>query len=287
MNAPMGTIPTPLTIYYHYVHLFPSKLIKSPTETFEMKTRLSAPCLNYLVLALTCMTLSGCGTVVSRNTPSIAHIHIGHAITGWPLAPKKQGLLVVAELASIAATTNSELMLDAARNGNMERAHKYLSETAKAVDPSFLSDQPSNEYGLRKAAAEAITHLKLASDVEDASANVQRTVTKTAIKAIDLVDRSDELLAYLDAGSKAQDIEEMEIIAEEIVRTLKAISGGPDIQNNYGLYDFREDIESMVAREDPPYATVDSYYLFNLVQLPDGQWGFASRNSRGAAGAGY
>ena len=79
----------------------------------------------------------------------------------------------------------------------------------------------------------------------------------------------------------------MEIIAEEIVRTLISISGGPDIQNNYGLYNFRQDIESMVARENPPYATVDSYYLFNLVQLPDGQWGFASRSSRGAAGAGY
>jgi len=252
-----------------------------------MKTSLITSRLRYLALAIACMTLSACGTVVSKNAPSIAHIHIGHAITGWPLAPKKQGLLVVAELASIAATTNSELMLRAARDGNMERAQKYLYETANAVDPSFLSDKSSNEYGLRKAAAEAITHLKLASEVEDASANVQRTVTQTTIKAIDLVDRSDELLAFLDAGSKARNVEEMEIIAEEIVRTLKSISGGPDIKNNYGLYNFREDIESMVAREDPPYATVDSYYLFNLVQLPGGQWGFASRSSRGSAGAGY
>ena len=243
--------------------------------------------LGHLILIGAMLALSACGTVVSKNTPTIAHIHIGHAITGWPQAPKKQGLLVVAELASIAATTNSELMLDAARNGNMERAQRYLRETAKAVDPSFLNDSASNEYGLRKAAAEAITHLKLASEVADASANVQRTITQTTIKAVDLVDRSDELLAFLDAGSKAQSVEEMEIIAEEIVRTLKTISGGPDIQNNYGLYDFREDIEAMVAREDPPYATVDSYYLFNLVQLSNGQWGFASRNSRGAAGAGY
>lgn len=252
-----------------------------------MNATLNRPRLNYLILILACITLSACASVVSKNTPSISHIHIGHAITGWPLAPKKQGLLVAAELFSIAATTNAELMLDAARGGNMERARKYLNQTAIAVDPSFLSDKPSNEYGLRKAAAEAITHLKLASDVDDASANVQRTVTQTAIKAIDLVDRSDELLAFLDAGSKAQNVDEMEIIAEEIVRTLKSISGGPDIQNNYGLYDFREDIEAMVSREDPPYATVDSYYLFNLVRLSDGQWGFASRNSRGAAGAGY
>jgi hypothetical protein len=155
------------------------------------------------------------------------------------------------------------------------------------VDPGFLSRTTSNEYGLRKAAAEAITHLQLASEVEDASANVQRTVTTTRIKADDLIDRSDELLAYLDAGAKAQSVEEMEIISEEIVRTLKAVAGGPDVSGSYSLYDFRRDIEAMVAREDPPYKTVESYYLFNLVKLPDGQWGFASRSSRGSAGAGY
>jgi inactivated superfamily I helicase len=225
--------------------------------------------------------------VVNREPPTIAHIHIGHAITGWPLAPKKQGLLVVAELSAIAAATNSELMLKAAREGNMERAQKFLRETAEAVEPGFLSRTNSNEYGLRKAAAEAITHLQLASETEDSSANVQRTVTTTRIKAQDLIDRSDELLAYLDAGAKATTIEEMEIIAEEIVRTLKSIAGGPEATDSYSLYNFREDIEAMVAREDPPYQTVDSYYLFNLVKLPDGQWGFASRGSRGSAGVGY
>lgn len=243
--------------------------------------------LTRMMIVPLCLVLAGCASIVNRDAPSIAHIHIGHAITGWPLAPKKQGLLVVAELASIAAMTNAELMLDAARDGNIERAQRYLRETAKQVDPGFLSDSNSNEYGLRKAAAEAITHLKLASEVDDASPNVQRTITQTNIKAIDLVDRSDELLAYIDAGSKATSIDEIEIIAEEIVRSLRAIAGGPDIPDNYGLYDFREDIEAMVAREDPPYQTVDSYYLFNLVRLPDGQWGFASRSSRGSAGVGY
>ncbi len=243
--------------------------------------------LKVLLAGIVITTLSACGTVVSKDAPTIAHIHIGHAITGWPLAPKKQGLLVAAELAAIAAATNSQFMLKAARDGDMERARRYLEDTAKAVDPGFLNQSNSNEYGLRKAAAEAITHLQLASEVEDASANVQRTVTTARIKAEDIIDRSDELLAFLDAGSKAQSIDEMEIIAEEIVRTLNSIAGGPDIPDNYGLYDFREDIESMVARENPPYKTVDSFYLFNLVKLPDGKWGFASRSSRGAAGAGY
>lgn len=240
-----------------------------------------------VVIFLTNLALVSCSSVINRDPPTIAHIHIGHAITGWPLAPKKQGLLVVAELSAIAAATTSELMLQAAREGNMERAQKLLRETAEIVEPGFLDRTETNEYGLRKAAAEAITHLQLASEVEDASANVQRTVTTTNIKAEDLVDRSDELLAYLDAGSKANTLDEMEIIAEEIVLTLKAIAGGPESNESYSLYSFRNDIEAMVAREDPPYETVESFYLFNLVKLPNGQWGFASRSSRGSAGVGY
>jgi len=252
-----------------------------------MKSRSCSHTAVYLIVTLLSTILASCASPLKSKPPSIAHIHIGHAITGWPLAPKEQGLLVVAELAAIAAATTGELMLKAARDGNMERAEKFLIETTNSVDPGFLDETRSNEYGLRKAASEAITHLKLASDMDDASANVQRTVTNTAIKATDLIDRSDELLAYLDAGSKAQSVNEMEIIAEEIVRSLTAIAGGPDIEGSYSLYNFREDIEAMVAREDPAYETVDSYYLFNLIKLPDGQWGFASRRSRGSAGLGY
>lgn len=270
-------------LYYNYQHLQTSISMKNSFRTSTLKLML----LKLMLVVLITAGLTSCAAVLNREQPSIAHIHIGHAITGWPLAPNKQGLLVVAELSAISAATTGELMLEAAREGNMERAQKFLIETSNTVDPGFLDESRSEEYGLRKAAAEAITHLKLASDMEDASANVQRTVTNTAIKATDLVDRSDELLAYLDAGSKAQSVDEMEIIAEEIVRSLKAIAGGPEIESGYSLYNFREDIESMVAREDPAYKTVDSYYLFNLVKLPDGQWGFASRSSRGSAGLGY
>lgn len=243
------------------------------------------------LIIMVSLGLSSCGTlvnsVVGRDAPTIAHIHIGHAITGWPQAPNKQGLLVAAELGAIKAAASSELMLRAARDGDMDGAQKYLNDVAIAVDPGFLSGETSNVYGLRKAAAEAITHLQLASEVEDASANVQRTVAANVVKAQDLIDRSDELLAYIDAGAKAQNVEVVEIIAEEIVRTLKRIAGGPDSLDSYSLYNFREDIEAMVEREDPPYKTVESFYLFNLIKLPDGKWGFASRSSRGTAGAGY
>jgi len=237
-----------------------------------------------------CALIQSCGSgnpLIRKNAPSIAHIHIGHAITGWHAAPKKQGLLVIAELRSVEAATTAELLLRAARDKDLEKAQRYMKDTALAVDPLLVDPELTEEYGLRRATAEAMTHLSLSRDTDDASNNVQRTVTQTNIKAQDILDRSDELISFLDIGLESQSIDEIEIIAEEINLAMKGIAGGPEIQGNYGLFEFREDIEQMVARENPAYETVDSWYLFNLVKLPDGQWGFSSRGSRGAAGAGY
>jgi len=36
----------------------------------------------------------------------------------------------------------------------------------------------------------------------------------------------------------------------------------------------RRDLVDMINREDPPYRTVDEWYLFNLVRLPSGLWVF-------------
>jgi len=243
-----------------------------------------------IVLGFLCLSvvLSGCANaIVKRDVPTIAHIHIGHAITAWPATPSNQGLLVVAELASIKAQTSADLLLKAARAGNLPQSKKHLKDVAIAVDPGFFDSENSNEYGLRRGTAEAMTHLKLASEVTDATANVQRTIAKTSVRASEILDRTDELTAYIDVGLKSNDIDSIEIIAEEIALVMRDIAGDTSNDSNYGLFELREDIEAMVKREDPPYKTVDEFYLFSLVKLPDGQWGFASRRSRGAAGAGY
>jgi len=239
------------------------------------------------LLLLSLLMLTACGSVVKKNAPTIAHIHIGHAITAWPKTRNNQGLLVEAEIASVRAATNSELLVRSAREGSIGDAKKYLKAIAMSVDPGYFDQSKEEDYGLRRATAEAITHLKLASEVPDASANVQRTVARTNINAQEIIDRADELVAFLEEGLKSENIEEIEIIAEEINHNVSAIAGGPEKQSLYGLYELRQDIENMVAREDPPYETVDSWHLFNLVKLPSGEWGFSSRSSRGAAGAGY
>ena len=39
------------------------------------------------------------------------------------------------------------------------------------------------------------------------------------------------------------------------------------------LLQLRKELEAMIARERPPYVTVDQWYLFNLVKLPNGEVG--------------
>ena len=228
-----------------------------------------------------------CATVLRKDPPTIAHVHIGHAITAWEAAPQNQGLLVVAELAAVEADTNSQLMMRAVRSGDMAKAKGFLQQIAVALDPQTYDPEQPEGYGIRRGTAEAMTHLKLASGVFDATSNVRRTVAQTNIRAQDILDRADELAVFVDAGLKSDDKEELTIIADEVATMVKSIASGPDTPELYGLFNLREDIESMIKREDPPYETVDTYYLFSLVKLPDGQWGFGSRRGRGAAGPGY
>jgi len=242
----------------------------------------------HLALAILTLQLTACASVVRKDAPTIAHVHIGHAITAWNDTPGRQGLLVVAELAAVTAEANSQLMLRSARDGDIARTKSFMKEIAMALDPQYFgTEKDQNSYGLRRGTAEAMTHLTLSAGVFDATSNVQRTVTKTNVRAQDILDRSDELAVYLEAGLASNDQTELEIIAEEVARLVRFIAGGPEYPDIYGLYNLRKDIEDMVAREDPPYEVVDAYFLFNLVRLPDGQWGFGSRRGRGAAGAGY
>jgi len=236
----------------------------------------------YLSLFVALLGLQGCSQgIIVKETPPVSHIHIGHAITGFAATPRNQGLLVMAEISSVVAATNNELLRESAKKGNVSDSKLFIEEIAVAVNPAFFdSDSTPDSYGLQRSVAEAITHLELAAGVPDASQNVQRTVTRANIKARQIVRNVDELSAFLDAGLKANNSAEIQVIAEEINSLVDAIAGGEESNANYGLFEFRRDIEDMVASEDPPYQTVDSFFLFNLIQLPSGDWGFSSRQRR-------
>lgn len=229
----------------------------------------------------------GCSTVVRKDAPTISHVHIGHSLTGWHDTPNKLGLLVTAEQEATIAAANADLLIEAARKGDLAGTKKFLTNLGHVLDPETYPEGNGKGYGLRKAANGAISHLKFAADSPDASSNALRSIARTAILANSAVEKCDELLLLVE---EALTIDEVEILAElgPDIRTLAYdIAGGTEkvTADAYGLFELRSDIEAMVDREDPPYTTVESFYLFNLIRLPDGGWEFAKGRRRNSSGS--
>jgi len=88
---------------------------------------------------------------------------------------------------------------------------------------------------------------------------------------------------------------EASVSVAEIVKLTQANLNGEDssgdgkvgsVPAGYGLVQLRKELDAMVARENPPYVTVDRWYLFNLVRLPNGKWVF-DKFGRGGNIEGY
>ncbi len=85
----------------------------------------------------------------------------------------------------------------------------------------------------------------------------------------------------------ANDIDDVTVLAEfgrEIAILSRNVAGSLRDVGGYGLADFRADVTQMIARENPPYKPVGTWYLFNLIRLPGGGWGFATSQNDGGGG---
>jgi len=207
---------------------------------------------------------TSCSSIVRKEEPSLSHVHIGHAITGWESAPNKQGLLVAAELFAIEAKANSDLMLEVAKQGNTNDVKEYMSNIMKIVDPTMADPDLPAAYGLRRSLAEALLHLKVASEIFDASQNVRRTMANSYVKGQGIVNNIDELSVFLETAQQSTDSDELILFAEEISRLMNMITGDLTKSEGYGVQRLRQDVDAMVAREDPPYQTIDKFYLFSI-----------------------
>jgi hypothetical protein len=86
---------------------------------------------------------------------------------------------------------------------------------------------------------------------------------------------------------------EASLLAREIQKLAHANLHGEDLDNDgsigstpreYGLDQIGRELDALVAREEPPYVTVDRWYLFNLIRLPSGEWIFKRSGSSGSRG---
>lgn len=232
-------------------------------------------------LLLLAVGATGC---VSRP-PSIAHVHLGHALTGVHVTPGKQGYLLVAEKQ---AEDIQALAQKAAKSQELAQLKTDVAAAVKATNND-------TEFGLKHSLVMASNHISFAATSEDASQNVQTSAPVFARDTVRVVERC-ELIGLLGKDVEAStSVDEAKLLTEEIAKLAEANLNGEDSDNDgvvggkpaeFGMKQLRAELDGIIARESPPYRTVDQWYLFNLVKLPNGRWVF-DKLGRGGSIDGY
>jgi hypothetical protein len=225
--------------------------------------------------------LHGC---VSRP-PTVAHVHIGHAITGVHVTPNKEGYMVIARRRADEALD----FATKAQSGN------DLGVIKQNIASSNHATNDKDEFGVREALVMAVNHISFAATSDDASVNVQNSAPVFAADSARVVERCDLIGLLSKDVAVGTSLREAQVNAAEIAKLTRAniYGDGSDgssktgyTPSQYGLVQLRSELDAMIARERPRYVTVDQWYLFNLVRLPNGKWVF-DKFGRGGNVEGY
>ena len=238
---------------------------------------MSTSALSIRALALfAALVVSGCVT----RPPTIAHVHVGHALSGVHVTPGQAGYLLVAEER---AAVVRDLSQKAAAATSLPQ---IKTDVAAAVAATTSDDQ----FGLRHSLVQASNHITFAATSDDASANIRTSAPQFARDIVRVVERC-ELIGLLGKDVAAtSSVQEAQTLATEIARLAQHNLDGEDADGDglvggkapeYGMKQLRTRLDEMIAREVPPYRTVDQTYLFNLVRLPNGKWVFDKFNRGG------
>lgn len=229
------------------------------------------------------LSLAAVGCV--SRPPSIAHVHLGHALTGVHVTPDKQGYLLVAE-------KQAEDIVVLAEKATQSNVLPQLKADVAAAVKATNSEE---EFGLKHSLVMASNHISFAATSPDASANVKQGAPGFARDTVRVVERC-ELIALLGKDVEAStSVAEARLLASEIASLAKANRDGEDADKDgtvganpaeIGMKQLRAELDGLIARESPPYRTVDQWYLFNLVKLPNGHWVF-DKLGRGGNIEGY
>lgn len=232
------------------------------------------PPLACTLLARTALLAAALGSAacVSRP-PTIAHVHIGHALTGVHVTPDHKGYVLVAE-------RRADEALDAARRATEAPDLRELkADVAEVVTATAGQDN----FGLKESLTMAANHISFAATSADASDNVIQFAPAFRTNIAAVVGRCEYIDLLGRDVAASSNLKEAELLTQEILKAAQAnvegdiTAGGTaagSIPADYGMTQLRGQLQAMLLREKPPYRTVDEWYLFNLVRLPNGRWVF-------------
>ena len=215
--------------------------------------------------------LSGC----SVSTPTQAHTHIGHAITGAYNTPGEVGYFELAEARASEVLSAAERVMTGT---TLETRQGALRDTRRIA----LGEEGAS-FSFAGALKEAMSHIQYASESADASSNVVRSVSELSSNTRGVTQRLGLMDRYMADALSTSDAEEFGEYARLIRELCYQNVHGADVDGNgqignasaeYGMRQLRADLDAMIAREEPAYTTVGRWYLFNLIRMPSGAWIF-------------
>ena len=234
--------------------------------------------LTTLMLLCAALSLGAC----AHQAPSIAHIHVGHAITGAHDTPGRVGYFTVAEQHARNALAEADIALSPSND---------LAQVKQAVITVNEITNARGTYPLTTAVREAADHIEFAAFSDDASQNLIDGYKEFRATIEGVLYRGDLIAAFAQQMEQASDLEEARYIAAEVQRLARANLSGEDedgdgriTDRELGIEQIAAALQALVAREDPPYVTVDRWYLFNLIRLPSGDWIFKRSGGPGSRG---
>lgn len=194
-------------------------------------------------------------------------------MTGVHVTPAHKGYVLVAE-------QRADETLEAAKSAS--RATD-LHELKSAVAAAVAATDDHENFGVKQSLTMAANHISFAATSADASDNVIRfaPVFKDNIAAV--IGRCDYIGLLGKDVAASPSLKEASLLVQEILKAAQANVDGDDskgtgvkgsVPADYGMAQLRGQLQAMIARENPPYRTVDEWYLFNLVRLPNGRWVF-------------
>ncbi len=245
------------------------------------------------------LSLSAC---VTTQAPKISHVHVGHAMTAWRDTPNEQGLFVIAEKEAVIAYEHAQYAVENSHDLKLIKMHTV--HVQHAMDPALVSKNKSQKadegpglgYGFIKAINSSSDHISFAADSKDASDNI-KIFSQVWLKKVSAISERNELIVTLSqALLKSPSHEEAMVLAEEIQllteQNLKGYDSDGDgtignVKEDYGVKQLKDEINKMIAREDPPYQTVEKRYLFGLIRMPSGEWIFNLGNNASGNSGGF
>ena len=147
--------------------------------------------------AIFAVGLGGCAMQEAKSTDkamkNMAHVHMGHVLSGWKDTPDKGGFLPTAMAEAKIAAQHAGFA--ASKPDNLKWMQTHAVHVVNAVDPSVEPKGPGKGYGVMKAATGTAQHIKFAADSEGASKNVKTHAGHVGVSAGNVTGWAAEIVA--------------------------------------------------------------------------------------------